>query len=197
MPLRLLRAGFGLLLATALDGCTTMPVTSMVQLARTDLASTDPAQLRAAVKIPAALRLRPQGNALRIVVKLRNGEEEANEFALQAVTDPHEQGSLQAERDANTTIAAYRIDPAELPKLIAFRDHLKSRQQATGGRGGTITITVRPQACRTGALPDGAIPFTTYLRTQETGGYVPLARDVDLRGLIPSANVSTLIPPCE
>jgi hypothetical protein len=197
MPLRLLRAGFGLLVAAALDGCTTMPVTSMVQLARTDLASTDPAQLRAAVKIPAALRLRPQGNALRIVVKLRNGEEEANEFALQTVTDPHEQGSLQAEHDANTTIAAYRIDPAELPKLIAFRDRLKSRQQATGGRGGTITIAVRPQACRTGALPDGAIPFTTYLRTQETGGYVPLARDVDLRGLIPSANVSTLIPPCE
>jgi len=192
-----LAAGLALLLAATLGGCATMPVSSMLQLARTDLASTDPAQLRAAVKIPATLRLRPHGNTLRIGVRLRSGDEDTQEFALQPVTDPSEQAALQAERDARTYIAAYRIDPAELPKLVAFRDRLKSRQQATGGSGGAITIAVRPQACRAGPLPDGAIPFTTYLRTQETGSYVPLARNVDLRGLAPSTNLPMLIPPCE
>src|SRR5262245_691932 len=99
----------GLFLAAALGACTTMPVTSMVQLARTDLASTDPAQLRAAIKLPNALRLRPQGNALRVAVRLRSGEEDAQEFALQPATDPGEQAALPAERDAQTQITAYRI----------------------------------------------------------------------------------------
>jgi hypothetical protein len=196
MPLRPIPAGLGLLLAAALGGCTTMPVTSMVQLARVDLSSTDPAQLRAAIKLPTTLRLRPQGNALRVAVKLRNGEEEAQEFALQPI-DPSELAALQSERDARTHISAYRIDPAELSRVTAFRDRLKSRQQATGSSGGAITIAVRPQACRAGPLPDGTIPFTTYLRTQETGSYVPLARDVDLRGLAPATSLPTLIPPCE
>jgi hypothetical protein len=186
-----------LLLAATLAGCTTMPVTSMVKLARVDLSSTDPALLRAAIKLPNGLRIRPHGNALRITVRLRNGEEETQDFALQPATDPSEHAALRAERDAGTHVAAYRIDPAELARVTAFRDRLKSRQQATGGSGGTLTISVRPQACRAGALPDGAILFTTYLRTQETNSYVPLARDLDLRGLAPSQDIATLIPPCE
>ena len=197
MSLRSILAGPGLLLAAAISGCTTMPVTSMVKLARVDLSSTDPALLRAAIKLPHALRLRPQGNALRVAVKLRSGEEEAQEFALQPVTDPGDAAALQAERDPRTHLTAYRIDPGELTKVIAFRDRLKSRQQATGGSGGMLTISVRPQACRAGALPDGPILFTTYLRTQETGSYVPLARDLDLRGLAPAADLATLLPPCE
>jgi hypothetical protein len=196
VSLRSILAGLGLLLAAAIGGCTTMPITSMVQLARVDLSSTDPALLRAAIRLPHALRLRQQGNALRVAVKLRSGEEEAREFALQPATDSGD-GALQAERDPRTHVTAYRIDPAELPKVIAFRDRLKSRQQAAGGNGGMLTISVRPQACRAGALPDGPILFTTYLRTQETGSYVPLARDLDLRSLSPAANLAALIPPCE
>ena len=35
-----------------LAGCGHMPVTSMIKLARVDFAKTDPAQVRAAVKLP-------------------------------------------------------------------------------------------------------------------------------------------------
>jgi hypothetical protein len=64
------------------------------------------------------------------------------------------------------------------------------------GPEGSISISVRPQACKGGELPDGPIYFTTYLRTAETKDYVALARDVDLRSIVPNAAVVAEIPRC-
>lgn len=38
--------------------------------------------------------------------------------------------------------------------------------------------------------------FCTYQRTSETGRYVTLTRDVDLRTLEPDRDVAALIPSC-
>ena len=171
-----------------------MPVTSMIRLARADLAATDPAQLRAAVKLPRALRLKPTGVSLRIGVKLAGGEEEAQDFLLREVSDPADVLALHRELDPNTHVFAYRLDPAEAARLAAFRDALKKKQDASGRRGGALTIAVRPDACRTGDLPDRPVYVTTYLKTAETGGYVPLARDLDLRTAVPGRDVTAEIP---
>jgi len=74
---------------------------------------------------------------------------------------------------------------------------LEKKQAASGGKGGALTISIRPDACRAGELSGRALFFTTYLRTQETAGYVPLARDVDLRTLVPRDDVAAAIAPCE
>jgi hypothetical protein len=58
-----------------------------------------------------------------------------------------------------------------------------------------ITIINRCQtrdaACRT-----APVRFTTYLKTAETGGYVPLAREVDLRTLAGSEDIVAKIAEC-
>ena len=54
----------------AMAGCSHMPVTSMVKLARVDFETSDPAQLRAAIKLPRTLRPQPNGVALRIAVQV-------------------------------------------------------------------------------------------------------------------------------
>ena len=190
------RTGIALLFALVLAGCGHMPVTSMIKLARADLASTDPAQLRAAVKLPRALRLKPSGVALRIGVKLANGDEDAQDFMLREVSDPADVLALHRELDRDTHVFAYRLDPAEVARLTAFRDALKKKQAASGRSGGTLTIAVRSDACRVGALPDRAVYATTYLKTGETGDYVPLARDVDLRTVLPGRDVTAEIPIC-
>jgi len=179
-------------LATA--GCGHMPLTSMVQLARVDFRSTDPAQLRAAVKLPRAVR--PRGMALRITVKISSGHEEFADFVLREVAEPNEVLALQHELDPDTHIFAYRLDPPEAARLAAFRDGLKARQAASGGRGGSITIAIRPDGCRTRELPNQPIHFTAYLRTAETGRYVPLARDLDLR-TVAANDLAAALPPCE
>jgi hypothetical protein len=180
--------------ALLITSCTHMPVTSMIKLARTDLVGTDPGQLRAAVKLPRAVK--PQRMVLRVDVRLNDGGEEGQEFRLREVSEPRDVLVLHQELDANTHIYVYQIDPAEQGRLIAFRESLRDKQKARGGKGGSLTISVRPEACRTGELPKGPVYFTTYLRTQETDGYVPLTRDVDLRTVLPGRDLAAEIPLC-
>ncbi|MFY9626341.1 MAG: hypothetical protein WAJ91_18435 [Rhodoplanes sp.] len=183
--------------ALVLAACGHMPAPSMIKLARVDFAKTDAAQVRAAVKLPRTVKPRPQGVALRIGVKLASGHEEFADFTLREVSDPKDLLDLRQELDASSHIFAYRLDQKEAARLAAFRDGLEKKQAASGGKGGALTIAIRPDACRTGELSGRALSFTTYLRTAETAGYVPLARDVDLRTLVPRDDVAAAIAPCE
>ena len=180
-----------LLPVMALAGCSHMPVTSMVKLARVDFETSDPAQLRAAIKLPRTLRARPNGVALRIAVQVGRGPEEARDFMLREIPEPAE---LTREAGAGSHIFAYRIDDADLARLAAFRTDLIAKKSS--GQKGSISISVRPQACKVGELPDGPITFSTYLRTAETKEYVALARDVDLRSIVSNAAVVAEIPRC-
>jgi len=179
------------LLMLAMAGCSHTPVTSMVKLARVDFETSDPAQLRAAIKLPRTLRPRPNGVALRIAVQVGRAPEEARDFMLRELPGPAE---LRREAGADSHIFAYRIDDSDLARLVAFRAELIAKKSS--GQKGSISISVRPQACKAGELPDGAIYFTTYLRTAETKDYVALARDVDLRSIVPNAAVVAEIPRC-
>lgn len=181
-------------MALLIAACTHMPVTSMIKLARADLVGTDPGELRAAVKLPPAVK--PQRMVLRIDVKLSDGEQQGQEFRLREVSEPRDVLVLHQELDADTHVYAYRIDPADQHRLVAFRESLQQKQRAAGRKGGALSISVRPQACRTGELPKGPVYFTTYLRTQETDGYVPLTRDVDLRTISPGRDLAAEIPMC-
>ena len=80
---------------------------------------------------------------------------------------------------------------------MAFRDALKEQQAASGGRGGAVTISVAPGACRNSEIPTGPVLFTTYLRTAETGGYIVLARDVDLRTVASNRDLAAEMPICD
>ena len=175
----------------AMAGCSHMPVTSMVKLARVDFETSDPAQLRAAIKLPRTLRPQPKGVALRIAVQVGRAPEEARDFMLRELPEPAE---LTREAGAGSHIFAYRIDDPDLARLAAFRAELIAKKSS--GQKGSISISVRPQACKVGELPDGSITFSTYLRTAETKDYVALARDVDLRSIVPNAAVVAEIPRC-
>ena len=175
----------------AMAGCSHMPVTSMVKLARVDFDTSDPVQLRAAIKLPRALRPRPNGVALRIAVQVGRAPEDARDFTLREIPEPAE---LTREAGAGSHIFAYRIDDSDLARLAAFRAELIAKKSS--GQNGSISISVRPQACKAGELPDGPITFTTYLRTAETKDYVALTRDVDLRSIVPNAAVVAEIPRC-
>jgi hypothetical protein len=177
--------------ALALAGCGHMPVTSMVKLARVDFETSDPAQLRAAIKLPQALRTRPNGVSLRIAVRVGRAAEEARDFLLRELPLPSE---LAREAGADSHVFAYRIDEADLSRLAAFRAELLAEK--SGGQGGSVSISVQPLACKTAELPEGPVYLTTYLRTAETGSYVTLARDVDLRTIAPEQAVVDKIPRC-
>lgn len=190
-PRFLLHPLLRVLVILAMSGCSHMPVTSMVKLARVDFETSDPAQLRAAIKLPRTLRPQRNGVALRIAVQVGRAPEEARDFMLRELPEPAE---LAREAGADSHIFAYRIDDSDLVRLAAFRAELTAKKNS--GQKGSISISVRPQACKAGELPDGPIYFSTYLRTAETKDYVALTRDVDLRSIVPNAAVVAEIPRC-
>jgi hypothetical protein len=180
----------------ALAGCGHMPVTSMVKLARVDFTATDPATLRAAVKLPTAIRPLHDQVRLRLAVRLASGTEDTQDFRLTEVSDPADVLSLRGGIEGGTHVFAYRLEPAEAARLAAFRDALKKQQTAGGGRGGALTISVASEACRSGELPASPVWLTTYLRTAETGGYVSLTRDVDMRSIARGRDLVAEMPVC-
>jgi hypothetical protein len=187
----LLHSFLPILLMLAMAGCSHMPVTSMVKLARVDFETSDPVQLRAAIKLPRTLRPRPNGVALRIAVQVGRAPEEARDFILREMPEPAE---LTREASADSHIFAYRIDDSDLARLAAFRAELIAKKSS--GQKGSISISVRPQACKASELAHGPVYFTTYLRTAETKDYVALARDVDLRSIVPDPAAVAGIPRC-
>jgi len=186
---RLLLPGLALLAA----GCGHVPLTSMVQLARIDFATTDPALFRAAIKLPRSIEPRLHGTALRIAVTFADGREMAQDFKLAETTDEREVLALHAELAPGTHVFAYRIEPAEIERLKAFR---RAVLAAKNDRKSGLAMSIRPEACRAGPVAPGPLPMTTYLRTSETGRYVTLARDLDLRSLAPGKDAVAEIPPC-
>jgi hypothetical protein len=167
----------------------------MVKLARVDFQTTDPDKLRVAVKLPGMLMARAEGSSLRIIVRLAKGEEETQDFSLREI-DRSELSSLAEESEVGFDLAAYALAAPEVQRLRMFRAALMQRQKSAGGSAGAITIAVYPEACRTAPLPQGPVKFSTYLKTSETGGFVPLARDVDLRTLDPGRDIVAKIPAC-
>lgn len=177
-----------------LAGCGHMPLTSMVRLARVDFQSTNPEKLRVAVRLPNALRARAEGTVLRVAVRVGKGEEEARDFALREITDRSEFDLLASEGEAGFHISAYAIAAGDVAHLRMFRAALLQKKK--DGVGGSLALSVRPDTCRTEPLPNGPVLLSTYLKTSETNGYVPLARDVDLRSFEAERDIAAMIPEC-
>lgn len=186
-PLKLAVAALALGVLTA---CSSVPVTSMVKLARTDLSTTDPAVLRIAVRLPQGLR--PRRVTLRITMAVGSDRRE-QAFVLADLDDPGELLSLAGEVTNDTMIYAFRIAPADVPRLLAVRDELAAHK-AKGERG-SLTIGVGAEACRLSTLPAKTL-ITTYLKTERGGDFFPLTRDVDLRKDVPKEAAPERIPLC-
>src|SRR3954470_7089354 len=100
-PRFLLHPLLRVLVMLAMAGCSHMPLTSMVKLARVDFETSDPSQLRAAIKLPRTLRPLPNRIRLRIAVRVGRAPEEAQEFVLRELSTPAE---LAREASADSQI---------------------------------------------------------------------------------------------
>uniref|UniRef100_Q07HC1 Uncharacterized protein n=1 Tax=Rhodopseudomonas palustris (strain BisA53) TaxID=316055 RepID=Q07HC1_RHOP5 len=187
-----LGGGLAALALALMPGCTSMPVTSMAKLARTDFTTIDPSALRVAVKAPQSVKPRRGGVKLKLAVTLE-GAKQQHEFVLGDLADPAELLSLRAEVSRGTAIHAFRLEPADVARVIAMRDEMLAAKQR--GAKGSLTIGVSADGCRVGPLSDKVL-LTTYLRTESDGEFFALARDVDLRNALSGEALDAKLPPC-
>jgi len=168
-------------LAVLASACSQMPVTSMVKLARVDFAATDLSALRAGILLPAGLQPVHGTARLVLVIEPGDGSKVHDAFRLTEAEDA-EAAMLTEEAGAGETVFAYKIPPREIRALERFRDNVLAARARASQRP-RMTLSVAADACRVANLSGGALPITTYLKTQETKSFVPLARNVDLRTL--------------
>jgi hypothetical protein len=189
--LRTLLGAATIVAITVVAGCTSMPVTSMVRLARTDFTTVDPAALRAALKLPDSIR--PRVARLQLSVSVGN-DKQTEEFTLADLADPGELASLRSEVTAGTSIYGYRLAVADIARFTSVRADMLARKAS--GAGGRMAIGVSADGCRTGPLPE-TIPLTTFLRTEAGGDFFALARGVDLRKALAGQDLAAKLPLCK
>lgn len=180
--------------ALSLAGCGHVPVTSVLALRKTDFMTTDPANLRAAVKLPRGLR--PRETQLTLIVVPADGGRHERSFVLKEMPITDELSAV-AVPGMDEQVFAFAVEPADLPRLTAFRSEMKAMRREASGRS-SLTLNVGSKACRDGGLTPGQpVMMTTYLKTGETDRFVPLLRDMDLREAAKPHSIESVLPPCD
>lgn len=184
------------IIALLAGGCGHIPVTTMYKLWSFDFAQADPAAIRAAIRVPAALRPRPGGAKLTIS---RNGPAGAaprvETFILEDVKDPRELQLLAPFVRSGYPITAYRLAAADVQKLKQLQVEINA-ERAAGNPNARGNLGVAIDACHVKSMPQGALLSSTYLKLDAEAGYMPLVEDVDLRKEIPAQDLAKHIPAC-
>jgi hypothetical protein len=164
-------------LAVVLAGCGSVPLSSLVQLTRINAETTDLAALRVAVRLPSALKPRPGGVNMDVMLKVSGEPDQKTTFFLAETHDAGDLSGLSGAARPGFSIYAYRLAPSDIEGLIRMRTALL--KQRRDGKRGSLGVGIA-EFCLVGALPSGPLPSTTYLSTSETSSYVVLTDDLDL-----------------
>ncbi|WP_292529617.1 hypothetical protein [Methylocystis sp.] len=189
----------GLALAAAMSACSHVPVSTMWALRNFDAASVDPAALRAAVRLPETFEPQRGGVTLKIGW-WRDGEENAKHemiFALKETTAPEDVAPLAGEKTAGTRIYAFRVDPADYAAIRARQEEFREEKARDPGKTHG-SFGVGADACRRGDFPTGPLLTTTYLRTEPSGPYLTVLKNLNMREAATKEKpLDALVPLCE
>lgn len=174
-----------LIAVAALAACGHVPAKTMWQLRHFDPMTTDAGRLRAAVAMPREALPRT-GGAKLVLTQARKGGADAEtiEIGLEEVSLAAETGLAAVKPRKGQELRAFRIPPAELPRLVEARERAKARAATEPGAfQGTLSIGI--DGCRVEGAPlPKEFRVSTWMKTAETGDYVPLLDDVDLVALV-------------
>lgn len=196
MKARVTAAGtFALACTLLVAGCGHIPVSTMYKLWSFDTATADPAGIRAAIRIPAALRPRDGGAKLTITTRgPGDTKPEVTSFVLKEVSNPAELRHLDRFQRAGYPITLYKLSEADAASLRQMQQQIRKARETSEKREGSLGVSI--DACHAGGLPPGAILSSTYLRLDTETGFMPLLDDVDLRKEVGESQLSEHIPPC-
>lgn len=188
----------GVAFAVGLAACSHVPVSTMWALRNFDATAVDPAVLRAAVRLPETFEPQKGGVTLKIGW-WRDGEEKAKHemtFALQETTAPDDVAPLAGEKKEGTRIYAFRVGPADFAAIRARQKEFLTEKARNPGRTHG-SFGVGAEACRRGDFPEGPLLATTYLRTQPSGAYLTVLKNLDMREAATKEKpLDQLVPAC-
>ncbi|MGE3335634.1 MAG: hypothetical protein AB7I36_18475 [Rhodospirillaceae bacterium] len=165
--------------ALVLSACASIPLSSLPDLARIDFMTTDMEVLRVALRMPEAIRPRPQGVVMDAVLTVQ-GVQTKTPFRLTPDDSGEPRPGLETAARPGMAVHVYRLAASDTARFNALRrDVLKA--QADGRRASLGLGIETREFCSTGPVTEGALPASTFLLTSETGRFVLLVSDYDLR----------------
>lgn len=185
-----------LLLAASLvlAGCFATPLRSIPRLMRLDFATMKMDEVRAGLRLPEMLRVRP-GDAT-MTVKTRGPEGTTEDvFVLAEDSDAGERAGLAAEARPGFALSLWRIAPDDLARVADIQNRVRASQGQAGRLRGSIEIKVSG-GCRTARIPAGPVLMSSFLRPSRAETYITLVDGLDLRQFIPVADWQAKIPAC-
>lgn len=173
------------LLSGLVAGCAHVPAATAWKMRGFDPMTADPALLRAAVAAPAGLVPAKGGANLVFSQARRDGsDQEKIEIDLEETSLAAETGLARVKPHEGQILRAYRIPAADVPRLVEMRTRFKERAAKEPGAF-TGNLSVGLAGCRVEgvALPEHP-RLSSWIRTEQTDGYLPLLDDVDLSTLV-------------
>src|SRR5262249_12088891 len=124
-----LRRARALGLAVMLAGCSSVPLSSLVQLIRVNAETSDLAALRVAVRLPSALKPRPGGVNMDVLLKVTGESDQKTTLFLAETHDASDLSGLSGAARPGFSIYAYRLAPSDIQRLILMRAALLKHRQ--------------------------------------------------------------------
>lgn len=177
-----------------LSACTAIPVKTMYKLATTDPMQVDPQVIRTAARMPNWLKPLPNGAKIILGMTVEGAAPVEETFILQPIPLALVQKDLASEAKEGFDLYAYRINPDDLPRVIAYRESIKAKRAAGLKVAGTMGAKV--DACHQGELREGPILLSNYLLLDNETGYMPVLKDYDLREKVDQKGLEKFLPPC-
>ena len=181
--------------ALLLAGCASLNPVTLAKLARLDMLEADPGAIVVAAVAPTSIRL--STGDVKLTLKLDSDDPDwvINEVVLLEVAALT--GADQVSHDLQTqNVTMARVPQDDLERLANAQK--KARAFKTAGRKdgkGSLSVGVSG-GCIQGALPDGPLEVSIYLKTERGGEFLPVINALDLRKIDNGALVAKILP-CE
>jgi len=175
-----------------LSGCARTTLTSAWKLRNVRPETTNLQMLRFAVQIPKQFRFDQTGVALVLQSKKKQGFKARREpFVLERDRVAGFERALAEYQISSSTIYVYKIAAEDVGRFDRFRKWTKKN-----GLKGSMTIGPR-RLCRLKVRLPKSILMSSFIKTQETKVFVPLAIDVDFLQELGHTDVRKMAPVCK
>lgn len=181
--------------AIGLAGCLSTPMTSLPRLMRLDLATMDMNEVRAGLRLPAMLRVRPGDASMIIKTRVEGGPSTEDVFVLEEATEERERAGLGGEARSGFSLSVWRVAPGDVPRVAAIQQRVRASLERGPRVRGSLEIRVSG-GCKTASIPAGPVLMSSLLKPGRGETYITLVDGLDLRQLIPQADWHAKLPVC-
>lgn len=186
-----------LLLSTSLMACSTVPPSSMAQLALLNPLTMKPAEIRVVVTFPDGIRLK-QGDVVMDVAwkNAESGEEIKRHFAMELVTGNAAAPQIGRMLRPDERLYLLMLGQADSEQFRSMQDQVMAQQNAGATGSGSLTVGFAGGCTADPAIRTGPVKTSVLLRPDAESGYIPVFADMDLMGVLRGAGLSE-VPACK